>query len=90
MCKKVTFKQKFNKNENKQNKTKIIHCTDNKETLGILTNLSEHCDYFMSGSSCAKRQWFFSVQYSLTSAASGEPGVQFLPSCVVSTRGMDL
>lgn len=26
----------------------------------------------------------------LTSKSSAEPGVQFLPSCVVSTRGMDL
>lgn len=32
----------------------------------------------------------FFVQFLPTSMASGEPGVQFLPSCVVSTRGMDL
>lgn len=32
----------------------------------------------------------FFVQYIPTGKASGEPGVQFLPSCVVSTRGMDL
>lgn len=54
-------KRKTNWTREKQ--TKIINCTDNKETLGILTLLSEHCDYFMSGSSCAKCQCFFS--YSL-------------------------